>query len=55
MRFARSFHHILALFTAGLVSATAVFGAEQGGSAREESFGMLFKWIHFAIEAGLVY
>jgi len=55
MRFARSFHYRLALFAASMLSATAVLGAEEGGSPAEQSLGMLFKWIHFAIEAGLAY
>jgi len=39
----------------GLFSAAAVFGAEEGGSSAEHSSEMIFKWIHFAILAGLLY
>jgi F-type H+-transporting ATPase subunit b len=39
----------------GLFSAAAVFGAEEGGNSAEHSFEMIFKWIHFAILAGLFY
>lgn len=39
----------------GLFSAAAVFGAEEGGGSGEHSSEMIFKWIHFAILAGLVY
>jgi F-type H+-transporting ATPase subunit b len=35
--------------------AAAAFGAEEGGSSTEHSSEMIFKWIHFAILAGLVY
>jgi F-type H+-transporting ATPase subunit b len=39
----------------GLFSAATAFGAEEGGSSAEHSSEMLFKWIHFAILAGLLY
>ncbi len=39
----------------GLFSAAAAFGAEEGGSSAEHSSEMIFKWIHFAILAGLLY
>jgi len=55
MRFARNFHHGLSLFAASLISATAVFGAEEGGSPAEQSIGMIFRWIHFALLAALAY
>lgn len=55
MRLARGFHYRLALFAASLFSATAVFGAEEGGNPAEQPVGMIFKWIHFVILAGLVY
>jgi F0F1-type ATP synthase membrane subunit b/b' len=39
----------------GLFSAAATFAAEEGGSPAEHSAEMIFKWIHFAILAGLLY
>jgi F-type H+-transporting ATPase subunit b len=39
----------------GLFSAATVFGAEEGGSPAEQPIMMVFKWVHFAIVAGLVY
>ena len=39
----------------GLSSAAAAFGAEEGGSSAEHSSEMIFRWIHFAILAGLLY
>ncbi len=39
----------------GLFSAVAVIAAEEGGSSAEHSSEMIFKWIHFAILAGLLY
>ena len=39
----------------GLFFAAAAFGAEEGGSSAEHSSEMIFKWIHFAILAGLLY
>lgn len=38
-----------------LFSAATAFGAEEGGSSAEHSSEMIFKWIHFAILAGLLY
>lgn len=44
-----------------LVAAALLFGAmaakaaEEGGSPAEQPVGMVFKWIHFAIVAGLLY
>ena len=39
----------------GLFSAAAAIAAEEGGSSAEHSSEMIFKWIHFAILAGLLY
>jgi F-type H+-transporting ATPase subunit b len=38
-----------------LFSAAATFAAEEGGSSGEHSNEMIFKWVHFAILAGLLY
>ena len=38
-----------------LFSAAAAFGAEEGGTSAEHSSEMIFKWIHLAILAGLLY
>lgn len=38
-----------------LVCATVLRAAEEGGNAAEQSTGTVFKWIHFAIVAGLAY
>ena len=37
-----------------LLATTAVHGAE-GGNAAQQPLGMVFKWIHFVILAGLLY
>jgi len=55
MRFVRRMHYCLALCAAGLLSAAAVCGAEEGGGHGEQSSGVIFKWIHFVILAALVY
>jgi F-type H+-transporting ATPase subunit b len=55
MKRARSVYYGLVVCTLGLLSAALALGAEEGGSPAEKSIGMLFKWIHFAIVAGLVY
>ena len=55
MKFARSLDYGVALCAASLFSAVAALGAEEGGSPAEQSIGMIFKWIHFAIVAGLAY
>lgn len=55
MKRARSVYYGLVVCALGLLSAASVFGAEEGGSPAERSIGMVFKWIHFAIVAGLVY
>jgi F-type H+-transporting ATPase subunit b len=51
----RRIYYGLCVCALGLFSAAAVFGAEEGGSSTEHSFEMVFKWIHFAILAGLLY
>src|SRR5258708_34110223 len=43
------------VFAVGLFAAAAAFGAEEGGSSAEHSSELIFKWIHFAILAGLLY
>jgi F-type H+-transporting ATPase subunit b len=55
MKLARNVYYSLVVCALGLFSAGAAFGAEEGGSAAEHSIGMIFKWIHFVILAGLVY
>ncbi|HXC47437.1 MAG TPA: ATP synthase F0 subunit B [Candidatus Sulfotelmatobacter sp.] len=55
MKRARSVYYGLFVCALGLLSAASVFGAEESGSPAEKSIGMVFKWIHFAIVAGLVY
>jgi len=51
----RKIYNSLFVCALGLFSAAAVFGAEEGGSSAEHSSEMIFKWIHFAILAGLLY
>jgi F-type H+-transporting ATPase subunit b len=55
MKGKRNIYHGLVVCALGLFSAAATFGAEEGGSPAEHSTEMIFKWIHFAILAGLVY
>jgi len=55
MKRARSVYYGLIVCVLGLFSAALALGAEEGGSPAEKSIGMVFKWIHFAIVAGLVY
>jgi F-type H+-transporting ATPase subunit b len=55
MKRARSVYYGLVVCALGLFSAALALGAEEGGSPAEKSIGMVFKWIHFAIVAGLVY
>jgi F-type H+-transporting ATPase subunit b len=45
------------MLMAGVLLQTAVVAraAEEGGSAAEQPVGMVFKWIHFVILAGLAY
>jgi F-type H+-transporting ATPase subunit b len=51
----RKVYNSLFVCALGLFSAAAAFAAEEGGSSAEHSFEMVFKWIHFAILAGLLY
>jgi F-type H+-transporting ATPase subunit b len=55
MKLARNAYYGLVVCALGLFSAAAAFAAEEGGSSAEHSTEMIFKWIHFAILAGLVY
>ena len=45
----------LGVIAAGLLLAISTFGAEEGGSPADQSIGMIFKWLHFAIVAVLFY
>ncbi|HET6928931.1 MAG TPA: hypothetical protein VFI45_01300 [Candidatus Acidoferrum sp.] len=51
----RKIRNSLFVCALGLLSAAAALGAEEGGSSAEHSSEMIFKWIHFAILAGLLY
>jgi hypothetical protein len=51
----RKVYYSLVVCALGLFSAVVTFAAEEGGSSAEHSTELLFKWIHFAILAGLVY
>jgi F-type H+-transporting ATPase subunit b len=55
MKGKRSIYHGLVVCALGLLSAAAAFGAEAGGSSAEHFSELIFKWIHFAILAGLLY
>jgi F-type H+-transporting ATPase subunit b len=55
MKSARKVYYSLVLCVLGLFSAAAVFGAEEGSGSAEHSIQIIFKWIHFAILAGLLY
>ena len=55
MRPLRKVYYSLFVCALGLFSAGPAFGAEEGGGSAEHSSEMIFKWIHFAILAGLVY
>jgi F-type H+-transporting ATPase subunit b len=55
MKGKRNIFHCLVVCALGVLSAAAAFGAEEGGGAAEHSTEMIFKWIHFAILAGLLY
>src|SRR5262249_22477473 len=55
MKLARNLHYSLMAFAGALFSAAAVCGAEEGGSPAGQPIGMIFKWIHFVILAGLAY
>jgi F-type H+-transporting ATPase subunit b len=51
----RYLYNGLFVCTLGLFSAAAALAAEEGGGSAEHSSEMIFKWIHFAILAGLIY
>jgi len=55
MKQVRNVYYSLVVCALGLFSAAATFAAEEGGNPAEHSTEMVFKWIHFAILAGLVY
>ena len=55
MKQVRNVYYSLVVCALVLFSAVATFAAEEGGSPAEHSAEMIFKWIHFAILAGLVY
>jgi F-type H+-transporting ATPase subunit b len=55
MKLARNVYYGLVVCAIGLLSATGAFGAEETGESSVNSTEMIFKWIHFAILAGLVY
>jgi len=55
MKPVRYLYNSLFVCALGLVSSAAAFGAEEGGSSAQHSSEMIFKWIHFAILAGLLY
>jgi F-type H+-transporting ATPase subunit b len=51
----RYLYNSLFVCALGLSSAAAVIAGEEAGSSAEHSSEMIFKWIHFAILAGLLY
>jgi len=55
MKQVRNVYYSLVVCALVLFSAVATFAAEEGGSPAEHSAEMIFKWIHFAILAGLIY
>ncbi len=55
MKRARNIYHSLFVLACGLLSGTAAFGAEEGGSPVERPIGLTFKWIHFVILAAIAY
>jgi F-type H+-transporting ATPase subunit b len=55
MKGTRNVYYSLVVCALGLFSAGTAFGAEEAGSPAEHSAEMIFKWIHFAILAGLLY
>jgi F-type H+-transporting ATPase subunit b len=55
MKSLRNVHYIVVACALWLFSGAATFAAEEGGSSGEHSIEMIFKWIHFAIVAGLLY
>ncbi len=55
MKPVRRIYNCLFVCALGLFSTAAAFGAEEGGNSAEHSSEMIFRWIHFAILAGLLY
>jgi F-type H+-transporting ATPase subunit b len=55
MKISRNLYYSFLLLAAGLLSALAAHGAEEGGSAAEQPIGMAFKWLHFVVVAALAY
>ena len=55
MKHARNIYYSIVACALCLFSAAATFAAEEGGSPAEHSAEMIFKWIHFAILAGVLY
>jgi F-type H+-transporting ATPase subunit b len=55
MKRVRGIYYGLVVCAIALFSGAATFAAEEGGSPAEHSSEMIFKWIHFAILAGLFY
>jgi F-type H+-transporting ATPase subunit b len=55
MKLVRNVFYSLVVCALGLFSAAPTFAAEEGGSPAEHSAEMIFKWIHFAILAGVLY
>ena len=55
MKQVRNVYYSLVVCALVLFSAVATLAAEEGGSPAEHSAEMIFKWIHFAILAGLIY
>jgi F-type H+-transporting ATPase subunit b len=55
MKSLRNVYYGLVVCAIGLLSAAAAFGTEEGGNSAEHSTEMIFKWVHFAILAGLLY
>ncbi len=47
--------YMMAVLPALLLVCTTVASAAEGGNAAEQPLGMIFKWIHFVILAGLLY
>jgi F-type H+-transporting ATPase subunit b len=55
MKRVRGVYYGLVVCAIALFSGAATFAAEEGGNPAEQSISMIFKWIHFAILAGLLY
>jgi F-type H+-transporting ATPase subunit b len=55
MKVLRSIWHGLVVCAFGLFSGAAACAAEEGGGSAGNDFEIIFKWIHFAILAGLLY